>query len=361
MSEAPHIELDTSSFLEPATSAATDSYANGNSTAHSLHSVEAPKHNILDTAPEDTMASPASKSSKQAKAPITNGPVAQNVKAETAKTKDEFSDLANSRVTPAEPAATGQPLTHYHSLFYRLLSWKNPRATAISFVLSVAFIFTTRYLNILRYVFKGLYVVLGVSATAELASKSLLGNGFISNNLRPKKYFTIPKASLERLLDDVEQFLNFIVIEAQRIVFAENAYVTVGAAFSAFVSYFLIKFVPLWGLTLITTSLAYLGPLIYIKNKEAIDGQLQNASHIVNQQAAQIKDLAAKRTGNAAKTFQSYAGEYSSKAQSTINQYRGRSTSQDVAIKKEDFPSAPKATPVSAEPKSPAKVPEAAF
>jgi hypothetical protein len=132
------------------------------------------------------------------------------------------------------------------------------------------------------------------------------------------------------------------------------------AAFSAFVSYFLIKFVPLWGLTLITTSLAYLAPLVYIKNKEAIDGQLKNASHIVNQQAAQIKDIAAKQTGNAAKTFQSYAGEYSSKAQSTINQYRGRSTSPE-AIKKENFPAAPKATPVSAEPKSPVKVPEAAF
>lgn len=53
---------------------------------------------------------------------VTNGPVAQNVKAEAAKTSDEFADLAHSRQTPENPAATGQPLTHYHSLFYRLLS-----------------------------------------------------------------------------------------------------------------------------------------------------------------------------------------------------------------------------------------------
>ena len=39
------------------------------------------------------------------------GPVAQNVKAETAKTKNEFADLANARTTPDQPAATGQPLT----------------------------------------------------------------------------------------------------------------------------------------------------------------------------------------------------------------------------------------------------------
>jgi len=44
--------------------------------------------------------------------------------------------------------------------------------------------------------------------------------------MRPRKYFVIPKASLERLLDDVEQLINFFVIEFQRVVFAENVYVT---------------------------------------------------------------------------------------------------------------------------------------
>lgn len=55
------------------------------------------------------------------------GPVAQNVKDQHAKTTAEFSNLAASRQTPADPAATGQPLTHYHSFFSELLSWNNPR------------------------------------------------------------------------------------------------------------------------------------------------------------------------------------------------------------------------------------------
>lgn len=53
---------------------------------------------------------------------ISNGPVAANVKQEAAKTQNEFQNLANARTTPATPAATGQPLTHYHSLFASLLS-----------------------------------------------------------------------------------------------------------------------------------------------------------------------------------------------------------------------------------------------
>lgn len=55
------------------------------------------------------------------------GPVAQNVKDQTAKTSAEFSNLANARQTPSQVAATGQPLTHYHSFFSELLSWNNPR------------------------------------------------------------------------------------------------------------------------------------------------------------------------------------------------------------------------------------------
>jgi len=63
-------------------------------------------------------------------------------------------------------------------MFYRLLSvsvlpdkpgfpyadnlkWKNPRNTAITFVATVLFIIAARYLNILRYLLKGLYMVLG--------------------------------------------------------------------------------------------------------------------------------------------------------------------------------------------------------
>jgi len=46
--------------------------------------------------------------------------------------------------------------------------------------------------------------------------------------MRPKKYFVIPKESLERFLDDAEQLINFFVIEFQRVIFAENVYVTTG-------------------------------------------------------------------------------------------------------------------------------------
>ena len=68
-----------------------------------------------------------------------------------------------------------------------------------------------------------------MTASAELVGQVALGRG-LTSQFRPRTYFTIPKASLERLLDDVEQFINFFVIESQRIVYAENVYATIAVS-----------------------------------------------------------------------------------------------------------------------------------
>jgi hypothetical protein len=90
---------------------------------------------------------------------------------------------------------------------------------------------------------------------------------------------------------------------------------------------------------LIATVVTYLGPLIYLQNKEVIDAQLEKGYNLANQQATQLKGLANQHAGNAAKSVQGFTQQYTAKAQETISQYRGRSTSPEV--KKEDFPVAP--------------------
>jgi len=345
MSEAPRVELsntdlpDLTDFSVPASQNGSTNQASTQQTAGDA------KNSLLETA-QNTMASIQNHPSVQnAKETVLNGPVAQQAKAEGAKTRDEFADLANSKQIPEQKTATGQNLTHYHSMFYRLLSWKNPRATGISFAAAVIFIFATRYLNVIRYIFKATWIVLGCTAAAEVAGQAALGKG-ITSQFRPRQYFTIPKASLERLLDDVEQLINFFVIESQRIVFAENIYVTVAAFFASLISYFLIKFVPMWGLALIATIITYLGPLVYLQNKEVIDAQLEKGRSLATQQATQIRDLASKQAANASQTVQGLTQQYTTKAQETINQYRGRSPSAEIKkpaeVQKEDFPAAPK-------------------
>jgi hypothetical protein len=152
---------------------------------------------------------------------ITIGPAAESVKNQTAKTQSEFSNLAASRQTPATPAATGQQLTQYHSLFSSLLSWNNPRASGIAYATIVSFIFAARYLDILRYGLKLTWVTLLVTVLAETAGKVLLNTSIVSQ-IRPRKYYTVPKETLDSLTGDFYELINFFVIESQRIVFAEN-------------------------------------------------------------------------------------------------------------------------------------------
>lgn len=286
---------------------------------------------------------------------ITSGPAAQAVYDEKDKTANEFRNVMDSRVVPDQTTATGQPLTHYHSLFFNILSWQNPRVTTISYASIITFIFFTRYVPILKYIFKGLYVVLGITAAAEVAGKVVLDRG-LASHMRPRKYYTINRGSLEATLDDVEQLINFFVIEFQRIVFAENVYATIAAFSSALLGYFLVKIVPTWGLALIATSAVYLVPLIYIKNRRVIDEHLSHAGEVINQQATQVRDLTAQHTNRATEIVKNTASEYSAKAQDLIGQGKARAASPSAPnpantnpfknepereFKKDDFPSAP--------------------
>ena len=68
---------------------------------------------------------------------------------------------------------------------------------------------------------------------------------------------------------------------------------------SSFISYWLIKWLPLWGLALIFNTFVFLGPLIYLKNQEFIDAHLNHAKELASAQATQVRDMAAQHTGRA--------------------------------------------------------------
>ncbi|KAL6860159.1 hypothetical protein ACO1O0_004185 [Amphichorda felina] len=260
---------------------------------------------------------------------MTSGPVAQNVKNQTAKASSELSTLAASRRTPSKPAATGQPLTHYHSFFQELLSWKNPRASAIALVSTLILIFAARYLDVTSLVLKLSWMALSVTVAAEVVGKFLFNNGF-ATQLRPRKYMTVSRETIDCLAGDAYELINFVVIESQRILYVESVPVSVAAAVTAFTGYLLSKVVPLWGLTVIATVLTFVLPLIYVANKELIDQQLKNASDIVEAQTSQVRSACQKQTEHITAIGKQYAGDYTGKVQEML---RGHSAAAPVIPK----------------------------
>jgi len=94
-------------------------------------------------------------------------------------------------------------------------------ASAIGYASIVTLIFAARYLDILRYAFKLTWMTLGVTVGAEVIGKLVLSNG-LATQMRPRQYYTIQKETLNALIGDVHELINFFVIESQRILFAEN-------------------------------------------------------------------------------------------------------------------------------------------
>ncbi|RFU27033.1 hypothetical protein B7463_g9293, partial [Scytalidium lignicola] len=243
--------------------------------------------------------------------------------------------LPKVRRSPS-PAAP-QQFTHYHSYFTSLLSWDNPRASGIAFASTVLFILAVRYLDILRYAFKLTWMTLGVTVLAEIVGQTLISQG-LTSQFRPKKYYTFPKETLDSLVGDVQELINFFIIEAQRIIFAENVYVSGAAFLASFISYFLVKIVPYWGLALIGSSVLFLAPLIYKSNKEVIDLYLRQATDAVNEQAEHVKQAAAHHAAQATDATKHMVSEYSAKAQEMIS--RGRSVSP-IALTKPQMAKTP--------------------
>jgi hypothetical protein len=142
-------------------------------------------------------------------------------------------------------------------------------------------------------------------------------------------------------------------------------------AFTASViSYWLVKYLPLWTLSLIAVTTAYLGPLVYVSNKEFIDEQVEGIQEIINAQTAQVKEMAESQTAHATGMVKQYVSEYRSKAHDYVVATRSRQASPEAEIKREpraerepgvqqyDFPQAPRDEPVAEQKKEDNPVPD---
>ncbi|KAI1437967.1 Reticulon-domain-containing protein [Xylaria sp. CBS 124048] len=274
-------------------------------------------------------------------------------KVDTLKGNADFTIMTpGPRPDHGKPATNGQrqPLTNYDSFFSDLLSWNNPRATAVTYAGIVSLILAIRFLDIIRYSFKLTWMALGITVLAEVTGKAVLGHGLVTQ-LRPRKYYTISRETIEAMVGDVNELANFFVIELQRILFAENITISTAAAVGAFLSYFLAGVLPYWGLALIATTVVFLAPLIYSTNQELIDHYVQEGAEMLSSQTEELRQVATKHASQATEITKQYMGDYTAKAQTLL--HRGHSASPEPAakpapqapqsgIRESDFPQAPK-------------------
>ena len=130
---------------------------------------------------------------------------------------------------------------------------------------------------------------------------------------------------------------------------------------AAFLSYYLVKLLPMWGMALLSTCVIYLLPLIYVSNKELIDGHLENTGRIISEQTQQVKAMAGEHAGKGFETVKTYTNDYTNKASEYVGKSRqkipamsGQSQTQSQSsvpstqtqsqpqVQENNFPSAPR-------------------
>lgn len=234
-------------------------------------------------------------------------PTTTNISLDKIKQMNTFTPTHPVQNVPHDPT-----VTHFHSFFYDTFTWKYPKTTGLLFAGSLGFLLLGHYVNILRYAFKGAYITFAAVASFEYLGRPTTGTGFMTQ-VRPHKYYTIPRENLEMIFAEIHEFLNFVVLEFQRILFVENLSVTTLAFATSLIGYFLVKFMPIWGLLLLSDVLVFTIPLAYLQNQELIDHHIRRASAVANDRIQSARGLAEKHTNQYSSKAKAYAGDLSNK------------------------------------------------
>ena len=112
-----------------------------------------------------------------------------------------------------------------------------------SYICAISILFGAHYLPLTQLFLKAGFTTLGglkrlarfckhisnskllVVSIVEFASRSCVSNS-LSTRLRPKEYKKVPESTLNATLKDIHDFIQYAVVQAQRIVYGQDLDIT---------------------------------------------------------------------------------------------------------------------------------------
>src|SRR5277367_1167388 len=135
-----------------------------------------------------------------------------------------------------------------------------------------------------------------------------------NSGLKPRRYYQVNKDTMDVLFIEMANIANFLVLEFQRLLFAEKAHHTGLAFFISFLAYKLVRYIPLWGLTLMGTIMAFTIPPLYLLNQEIIDHHIHSAQSLAAEKAAYARNVAGQQVGVVGERAKIVTSEWGRKA-----------------------------------------------
>ena len=134
------------------------------------------------------------------------------------------------------------------------------------------------------------------------------------SGLRPRRYYQVNKNTFDVLFSELSNIINFVVLEFQRLFFAEQPAHTAAAFIISFIAYKLARYIPLWGLGLMGTIMAFSIPPLYLRNQGIIDQHILQAQNMAAEKAALAREMAGEKVGVMSDKAKSVTSEWGKKA-----------------------------------------------
>ncbi|ETS73891.1 hypothetical protein PFICI_13757 [Pestalotiopsis fici W106-1] len=202
-------------------------------------------------------------------------------------------------------------IAHTDSL-YKYLDWENPLRTVGSYVTAASLLLGLHYFPLTSLLLKAVATVLGVMSVAAFAGQSFNSNANTKTRHDRRNYTKVPEATLNATLRDVHDFVQYAVVEAQRILFGEDLSKTLAAFAGTTALYWFIKVLSPFGLTFLGLTSVYIGTLIASPRGRA-------ATRAAGRRASDVTSAAAQRGKAFARSGKKQAVDMSNQAQETAS------------------------------------------
>ncbi|KAJ0126530.1 Calpain-type cysteine protease ADL1 [Fusarium oxysporum f. sp. albedinis] len=196
------------------------------------------------------------------------------------------------------------PTAHQDSL-YKYINWEDPVRTLGSYLGALSVLFGAHYLPLTQLALKIGAAILGIISLTEFSSRTFGPNTFLSR-LRPKEYKTVPEPTLNATLRDIHDFIQYAVVQVQKIVFGQD----LGKTFAAFLGFttlfWLMKVVSPFSIAVLGLTTLYIAPLINsphgravaqdatVRGKELANAATEKGNTLVQDSRAKAAELSSK-------------------------------------------------------------------
>ncbi|PNP53258.1 hypothetical protein FNYG_15767 [Fusarium nygamai] len=244
-------------------------------------------------------------------------------------------------------------IAHQDSL-YKYINWEDPVRTLGSYLVALSILIGTHYLPLTQVTVKVGAVFFGIISLAEFVGRTFGPNTFLSR-LRPKEYKTVPEPILNATLRDIHDFIQYAVVQVQKIIFGEDLDKTFAASLGFTAVFWLMKVASPFSLAVLGLSTLYIAPLINspqgrtiaqdatARGKELASAATEKGNTLAGDSKAKATELTSKasetaggvqqRVKNLAHNGKQTANEPSTQASDRVTDVSRATTENDESLK----------------------------